>query len=154
MQRQCAYVGWGLQPGGLAVVTLPPCSTAPTVAGCCLVGCSVVNGRPLCSRAVAGLSRHVCVCLGPVLASHAPSPLAAAAFRMAWAGSGSHSGVELWRIRGRKKGVVCGVGQEKLGPSYFFISLVLGPLNSLLWYVPSSRYIWSSAPIFCFCKKK
>jgi hypothetical protein len=33
------------------------------------------------------------------------------------------------------------VGQERLGPSYFFISLVLGPLNSLLWYVPSSRYI-------------
>ncbi len=37
----------------------------------------------------------------------------------------------------RKKGLVCGVGQERLGPSYFFISLVLGPLNSLLWYVPS-----------------
>jgi hypothetical protein len=32
--------------------------------------------------------------------------------------------------------------------------MVLGPLNSLLWYVPSSRYIWSSAPIFCFCKNK
>ena len=30
-----------------------------------------------------------------------------------------------------------GVGQEWLGPSYFFISLVLGPLNSLLGYVPS-----------------
>ena len=30
---------------------------------------------------------------------------------------------------------------------YVFISSVLGPLNSLLWYVPSSRYIWSSAPI-------
>ncbi len=30
-----------------------------------------------------------------------------------------------------------GVGQERLGPSYLFISLVLGPLNSLLWYVPS-----------------
>ena len=29
------------------------------------------------------------------------------------------------------------MGQERLGPSYFFISLVLGPLNSLLWYVPS-----------------
>jgi hypothetical protein len=39
------------------------------------------------------------------------------------------------------------VGQQRLGPSYFFISLVLGPLNSLLWYVPSSRYIWSSDPI-------
>ena len=39
------------------------------------------------------------------------------------------------------------MGQERLGPSYFFISLVLGPLNSLLSYVPSSRYIWSSAPI-------
>jgi hypothetical protein len=40
------------------------------------------------------------------------------------------------------------VGQERLGPSYFFISLVLGPLNSLLWYVPSSRYIWSSLLFF------
>jgi hypothetical protein len=29
------------------------------------------------------------------------------------------------------------VGQERLGPSYFLISLVLGPLNILLWYVPS-----------------
>ena len=46
------------------------------------------------------------------------------------------------------------MGQERLGPSYFFISLVLGPLNSLVWYVPCSRYIWSSAPIFCFCKNK
>jgi hypothetical protein len=44
-------------------VTLPPRSTAPTVAGCRLVGCSVVSGRPLRSRAVAGVSRHVCVCL-------------------------------------------------------------------------------------------
>jgi hypothetical protein len=59
---------------------------APTVAGCRLVGCSVVSGRPLRSRAVAGVSRHVCVCLGPVLASHATSlPAAAAA---AWAGRG------------------------------------------------------------------
>jgi hypothetical protein len=32
------------------------------------------------------------------------------------------------------------VGQEQLGPSYFFTSLVLGPLNSLVWYVPSLRY--------------
>jgi hypothetical protein len=34
------------------------------------------------------------------------------------------------------------VGQERLGPSYFFISLVLGPLNSLLWYVPSSVKVY------------
>jgi hypothetical protein len=92
VQRQHAYVGGGLQPGAalvvvcLAVVTLPPRSTTPTVAGCCLVGCSVVSGRPLRSRAVAGLSRHVCVCLGPVLASYAPSPLAAVA--AAWRGRG------------------------------------------------------------------
>jgi len=26
------------------------------------------------------------------------------------------------------------------GRAYFFISLVLGPLNSLVWYVPSLRY--------------
>ena len=32
------------------------------------------------------------------------------------------------------------MGQERLGPSYFFISLVSGPLNSLVWYVPSFRY--------------
>ncbi len=37
-------------------------------------------------------------------------------------------------LQGGKKGLVCGVGQGRLGPSYFFISLVLGPLNSLLWY--------------------
>jgi hypothetical protein len=70
----------------LAVVTLPPRSTAPTVAGCRLVGCSVVSGRPPRSRAVAGVSLHVCVCLGPVLASHAPSSPAAAA--AAWRGLG------------------------------------------------------------------
>ena len=32
------------------------------------------------------------------------------------------------------------MGQERLGPSYFFIPLVLGLLNSLVWYVPSLRY--------------
>jgi hypothetical protein len=32
------------------------------------------------------------------------------------------------------------VSQERLGPSYFFISIVLGPLNSLVWYVPSLGY--------------
>ena len=104
--------GRGLQPGAaldfvcLAVVILPPRSTVPAVAGCRLVGCSVVR-LPLRSRAAAGVSQHVCVCLGPVQASHAPSPPAAAAAacccrgRLAGAitgaGSGSHSGVELWR---------------------------------------------------------
>jgi hypothetical protein len=32
------------------------------------------------------------------------------------------------------------VGQDRLGPSHFFMPLVLGPLNSLVWYVPSLRY--------------
>jgi hypothetical protein len=31
------------------------------------------------------------------------------------------------------------MGQERLGPSYFFISLVLGPLNRLLWYERGSE---------------
>jgi len=116
VQRQRAYVGgW---PGTvlivvcLAVMTLPPRSTAPTVAGCRLVvGCSVVSGRPLRSRAVAGVSLTVGVGLGSILASHAPSPPAAAA--AAWRGRGRVPGVELWRSRtrkgssgGRKKGVV------------------------------------------------
>jgi hypothetical protein len=63
----------------LAVVTLPPRSTGSTVAGCRLVGCSVVSRLPLRSHAVAGVSHRVCVSLGPVLASHAPSPPTAAA---------------------------------------------------------------------------
>jgi hypothetical protein len=64
-------------------VTLPPSSDAPAVAGCRLVGCSVVSGRPLRSRAVAGVSQRVRVGLGPVLTSRAPSPPAAA-----WRGRG------------------------------------------------------------------
>jgi hypothetical protein len=73
----------------ICLSALPACvprSTALTVTGCRVVGCSVVIGRPLRSRAVAGVSLHVCVCLGPVLASHATSlPAAAAA---AWRGRG------------------------------------------------------------------
>ena len=71
-------LGSGLQPWAalvivcLAVVTLPPRSTAPAVSGCRLVGCSVVNGLPLRSRAVAGVSQHVYVCLGPVLGLPCP----------------------------------------------------------------------------------
>jgi len=30
--------------------------------------------------------------------------------------------------------------KQVLCASYFFVSLVLGPLNSLVWYVPSLRY--------------
>jgi hypothetical protein len=64
------------------------------------------------------VSQHVSVGLGPVLASRAASPPAAAA--AAWRGWGSHCGVEFGRSRtgegssgGRKKGVVYGVGQER-----------------------------------------
>jgi hypothetical protein len=157
VQRQRAYVGGGLQPGAalvvarLAVVTLPPRSTVPTVAGCRLVGCSVVSRRPLRSCAVAGVSQRVCVGLGPVLASRAPSPPWAAAAAWRWRGRVPIAGWSLGGVGpdrglggGGKTGVGCGVGQERLGPSYFFISLVLGPLNSLLWSVPSSRNIGSS----------
>jgi len=56
----------------LAIVTLQPRSMVPAVTGCRLVVCSVVIGRTLRSRAMAGVSLHVCVGLGPVLASHAP----------------------------------------------------------------------------------
>jgi hypothetical protein len=84
VHQQRAYVGGGLQTGAalvvvcLPVMTLPPCSTAPTVLTVVWLA-SVVSGLPLCSRAVSGVSQHVCVCLRPVLASHAPSPTATAA---------------------------------------------------------------------------
>ena len=44
--------------------------------------------------------------------------------------------------------LVWGVGQERPGPSYFFIWLLLGPLNSLLWYVPSSRLLYGARRLF------
>jgi len=47
---------------------------------------SVISGLPLRSRAVAGVSQRDC--LGPVLASRAPSPTAAAAAAAAWRGLG------------------------------------------------------------------
>jgi len=106
----------------VAVVTLPSRSTSPTVAGCRLVGCSVVSGRALRSGAVAGVSLHVCVGLGPVLASHAPSPPAAAA--AAWQGRGRVP------IAGWSCGGVGPEGGLRGGG-------VLGPLNSIVWYVPS-----------------
>ena len=66
MHSQRVHVGGGLRPGAalvvvcLAVVPLQPRSTAPTMTGCCLVGgceggCPVEGGRPLRSRAVAGV---------------------------------------------------------------------------------------------------
>jgi hypothetical protein len=62
--------------------------------------------------------------------------------------SSLHSGIEFGRRRtsegssgGRRKGVVWGVGQERLGPSYFFIPLVLGPLNSHVWCEVPLGYI-------------
>jgi len=49
------------------------------------------------------------------------------------------------------------VGQERLGPSYFFISLVLGPLNNLFCYVPSSAarvHIYIYLHIFARARKR
>jgi hypothetical protein len=91
VQLQRAYVVGGLQPGAalvvvrLAVVTLPPRSTALAVADCRLVGCSV-SRLPLRSRAVEKVSQRVRVCLGPVLA---PVPRRACGLRGRLAGSGS-----------------------------------------------------------------
>ncbi len=65
--------GRGLQPGAalvvvrLAVVTLKTLSTEPPVAGCFLVGCSVVRGLPLRSRAVVGVSQPFCIGLVPAV---------------------------------------------------------------------------------------
>jgi hypothetical protein len=99
----------------------------PTVAGYRLVGCSVVSGRPLRSRAVSGVMMMPFNCsyrnknevtarlCRPGARSGLPCPVPACCCRarLARAGSGSHSGVELWRSRtgkgssgGRKKGVV------------------------------------------------
>ena len=99
--------------------------------GCRLVGCSVVSGRTLRSRAMAGVSQRVCVGLGPVLASHAPSPPAAAA--ASWRGRGrvpiagwSCGGVGPERgLRGggRRGGVRSGPGEARTIPLLHIISV-------------------------------
>ena len=164
MQQQRAYVGGGLQPGTalvvvcLAVVTLPPRSTEPTVAGCRLVGCSVVSGRPLRSRAVAGVSLHVCIGLGPVLASHAPSQPAAAA--AAWRGRGrvpiagwSCGGVGPERgLRGggRRGGVRSGPGEARTILLLHIISV--RPSKQPLMVRTFLKVYMELCSYFCFCK--
>jgi hypothetical protein len=49
--------------------------------------------------------------------------------------------------------MVRGVSQERLGPSYFFISLVLVPLNSLYGtHLPQG--IYGARLVLCFCENK
>ncbi len=46
---------------------------------------------------------------------------------------------------GRRGGVRNAPGAARsLGPSYFFIPLVLGPVNSLVWWVISGKYPWGT----------
>jgi hypothetical protein len=40
------------------------------------------------------------------------------------------------------------VGQDRPGPSYFLIPLVLGPLNRLVWWEVPLRYIASRSFVF------
>ena len=95
-----------IQSGKSPITVVAPTPATSTtsilvsVTGCRLVGCSVVSGRSLRSHAVSGVSWHVCVCLGPVLASHDPSPPAAAA--------------AAWRGRGRVP--MAGWSYDRLGP--------------------------------------
>ena len=95
-----------IQSGKSPITVVAPTPATSTtsilvsVTGCRLVGCSVVSGRSLRSHAVSGVSWHVCVCLGPVLASHDPSPPAAAA--------------TAWRGRGRVP--MAGWSYDRLGP--------------------------------------
>jgi hypothetical protein len=97
--------GGGLQPGAalvavvcLAVVTLQPLSAKLTVAGCCLVDCSVVSGLPLHNHNVSGVlqCQHQ-----PGARSGLPCPVSACGSRgsLTGSGSGSHCGVEFGRSR-------------------------------------------------------
>jgi hypothetical protein len=103
----CGGSGWAPGWCGWAVASLLRRCCGGAV---CWRPASVLSGRPLRSRAVAGVSLHVCVCLGPVLASHATSlPAAASA---AWRGRGrvhkagwSYGGVGPERgLRGEEEG--------------------------------------------------
>jgi hypothetical protein len=46
------------------------------------------------------------------------------------------------------------VGQERLGPSYFFIPLILGPLNSLVWWEVPLGYIPLTLGRFLFLQEQ
>jgi hypothetical protein len=148
----CVY-GRGTATWGCPCRSFPCCRDSPvrlyrSSCGWLFVWLAVVSSA---DGLYAGVLQRVRVGLGPVLASRAPSPPAAAA--ASWLGQDRVpiAGWSLGRIgpdrclRGEGGGVRSGQGM--LGPSYFFMSLVLGPLNSLLWYVPSSRCLWCSAPV-------
>jgi hypothetical protein len=55
--------------------------------------------------------------------------------------TGTSLSTGLWDLRHPSSSIclTCRLGYTT-GPSYFFIQLVLGPLNSLVWYVPYIRY--------------
>ena len=55
--------------------------------------------------------------------------------------TGTSLSTGLWDLRHPSSSIclTCRLGYTT-GPSYFFLQLVLGPLNSLVWYVPSVRY--------------
>ena len=120
MHCQRAHVVGGLQPGAalivvcLAVVTLPSRSTAPAVSGCRLVGCSVVSGLPLRSRIAASRGQN-------------------------WPQTNPDDWGPFWPPGPRPRlqlPLLPGGGWVwfllLVGPSYFFMSLALGPLNSLM----------------------
>jgi hypothetical protein len=106
VQRQRAYVGGGLQPGAalvvvrLAVVTLPPRSTAPAVAGCRFVSWLLCRQRTAstqsrCCGGVAARPRWH----GARSGLRCPVPVCGRRGRLLGAGSGSHCGVEFGRSR-------------------------------------------------------
>ena len=144
----------------LAIVTLQPRSMVPAVTGCRLVVCSVVIGRTLRSRAMAGVSLHVCVGLGPVLASHAPSPPAAAA--AAWRGRGrvpiagwSCGGVDRKGVFGGEEeggGVRSGPGEARTILLLHIISV--RPSKQPLMVRTFLKVNMELGSSFCFCKNK
>ncbi len=69
---------------------------------------------------------------------------------LAGGGSSLHSGIEFGRRRTGEGSsgnptprppLPRQQGKERLGPSYFFIPLVIGPLNSLVWWEVPLGYI-------------
>ena len=102
--------------------------------------CLFEGERLLCSNVSGGQAHENTTIVGIALAWHEHNRWMARVYTPIRGGSSLYSGIDFERSRtgkgssgGRKKGVVWAVGQERLGPSYFFISLVLGSLNSLVW---------------------
>jgi hypothetical protein len=157
LRSLCRAVGGGLRSGSalvdvrLDVVHLPPRYSSPTVAGCRLGRYPGGSDRWGGERVVGGVLSRInigadvwgesSIMTGAYHMAHMyPPPHMTHVLVCIMTGAYQRRCSSTLHIGWGLCDCLCRTILLFVGPSYFFISLVLGPLNSLVWYVPSLKY--------------